>query len=108
MSYIPPFTITTDILNLVANISQQVGMLDATINAPINVTINTEADIAGLSTPDAVLALVAKNPELTRQQLASIIGKDVRTIARALAALQQAGKVKRIGSNKTGHWKVYL
>ena len=54
MSYTPPFTITTDILNLVANISQQVGKLD--------VTINMEADIAG--------------------------------------------KVKRIGSNKTGYWEI--
>lgn len=62
MSYTPPFTITTDILNLVANISQQVGMLEVTMNAPINVTINMEADIAG--------------------------------------------KVKRIGSNKTGHWEI--
>lgn len=62
MSYTPPFTITTDILNLVAGISQQVGMLDVTINAPINVTITMEADIAG--------------------------------------------KVKRIGSNKTGYWEI--
>ena len=81
---------------------------NATINASIKVTINTETDIAGLNTPDAVLALLAKNPELTRPQLASMIGKDIRTIARALATLQQAGKVKRIGSNKTGYWKVYL
>ena len=28
MSYKPPFTITTDILNLVANISEQVGRLN--------------------------------------------------------------------------------
>ncbi|GHG76947.1 hypothetical protein GCM10010919_32220 [Alishewanella longhuensis] len=29
MSYIPPFTITADIVNLVANISEQVGQLNA-------------------------------------------------------------------------------
>ncbi len=29
MSYQPPFTITSEILNLVADISQQVGRLDA-------------------------------------------------------------------------------
>ena len=34
MSYAPPFTITTDILNLVADISQQVGTLQAQGNAP--------------------------------------------------------------------------
>jgi len=64
-------------------------------------------DVSGLKTPDAIVALLTENPELTRQQLAGAIGKDLRTIARALAKLQQAGKITRIGSDKTGHWEVH-
>lgn len=41
--------------------------------------------VVGLKTPDAILVLLTDNPHLTRVQLASIIGRDVRTIARALA-----------------------
>lgn len=54
------------------------------------------------------MRLLADNGGLTRQQLADAIGKDIRTIGRALAKLQQAGKIKRIGSDKTGHWEVHL
>lgn len=46
------------------------------------------------------------NPNLTRQQLADIIGKDMRTIGRAITKLQQLNKLKRVGSAKTGHWEV--
>lgn len=52
------------------------------------------------------MALLSANPALTRQQLANTIGKDLRTIGRALAKLQQEGSIKRIGSDKTGHWEV--
>lgn len=99
---------STPFIHFMLSMIAETLVQNATINAPINVTINTETNITGLNTPDAVLALLAKNPELTRPQLASLIGKDIRTIARALAILQQAGKVKRIGSNKTGYWEVYL
>ncbi|NRB82150.1 MAG: filamentation induced by cAMP protein fic, partial [Saccharospirillaceae bacterium] len=43
---------------------------------------------------------------LTRQQLAQIVSKEIRTIARALAKLQQTGKIKRVGSDKIGYWEV--
>lgn len=99
---------STPFIHFMLSVIAETLVQNVTINAPINVTINTETNITGLNTPDAVLALLAKNPELTRPQLASLIGKDIRTIARALAILQQAGKVKRIGSNKTGYWEVYL
>lgn len=59
MSYIPPFTITADILNLVENISEQVGQL----NAPLK---NTPANIVGLKTLDAIILLLQDNPQLKR------------------------------------------
>src|SRR5690554_7203380 len=87
-------------LSVIAETLAQNATINATINAPVNVPINPALDIAELATPDAILSLLSSNPEFTRQQLASIIGKDVRTIARALATLQQAGKVERIRSEE--------
>ena len=57
MAYQPPFTITTDILNLVAQISQQVGelnasQLNASVNAPLkegkHAPVNTLINVTGL------------------------------------------------------------
>ena len=78
------------------------------LNAPVNATLNAPVNIEEMKTPEAILHLLQNNNQLTRQQLAEQIGKDVRTIARAIAKLQQAGKLTRIGSDKTGHWEVHL
>jgi Fic family protein len=80
----------------------------AALNAPLNASLNAPLNVAGLKTPDAILLLLQGNAQLTRQQIAEILGKDVRTIARAMAKLQQAGSLSRIGSDKTGHWEVHL
>lgn len=75
-------------------------------NAPVNAFVNAPVNIAGLKTPDAIVALLTANPLLSRQQLADALGKDIRTIGRALAKLQHAGNIRRVGSDKTGHWEV--
>ena len=75
----------------------------ASVNAPLkNATVN----ISGLKTPEAIVLLLQNNPQLTRQQLAKVIGKDLRTIGRAISKLQQANQLKRIGSDKAGYWEV--
>ena len=75
---------------------------NAPINAPINASINPT------KTPDAVLMLIKNNPKITRKQIADTLQKDLRTIGRSIASLQQMGKLKRIGSNKSGHWQIKL
>jgi len=37
--------------------------------------------------------------------MADMLGKDIRTIGRAISQLQQSGRLKRIGSDKTGYWE---
>jgi len=73
---------------------------NASVNAPQNVPVNIE----GMKTPDAIMALVAANPNITRAEMAEKFGKDIRTIGRAIRKLQDAGKLQRIGSDKAGHW----
>jgi Fic family protein len=75
---------------------------NAPINAPINASINPT------KTPDAVLMLIKNNPKITRKQIADTLQKDLRTIGRSIASLQQMRKLKRIGSNKSGHWQIKL
>jgi len=75
---------------------------NASVNAPQNAFVNIE----GMKTPDAIMALVAANPNITRAEMAERIGKDIRTIGRAIKKLQDAGKLRRVGSDKAGHWEV--
>ncbi|OOF29470.1 winged helix-turn-helix transcriptional regulator [Salinivibrio sp. IB872] len=77
-------------------------------NVPVHAPVNDidAVDIQGLKTPEAIIALLAADNTLTRPQLAERIGKDIRTIGRALAKLQQAQRIKRVGSDKAGHWEV--
>lgn len=75
---------------------------NALINAPKNAPVN----LAGLKTPAAILALVRHNNGITRDEMAELMGKDIRTIARAIKKLQEAGTLKRVGSKKAGHWEI--
>lgn len=75
-------------------------------NAPVSALANAPVIIENLKTPDAVLALITNDPLITRAKLAQLIGKDIRTIARAIKKLQDEDKLQRVGSDKTGHWQV--
>jgi DNA-binding transcriptional ArsR family regulator len=72
---------------------------NATIK-PKNATINLSA------TQKAVLEILGGNGKITADNIASDIGKDIGTIKRAIRELKEKGLLERIGSNKTGYWKV--
>ncbi|MDR0741348.1 MAG: Fic family protein [Rickettsiales bacterium] len=67
-------------------------------NATVNATVN--------KTSDALLAVLRGNPYATYDDLAKSIGKDRKTIARAIAALKDKKIIERVGSDKTGYWKI--
>lgn len=99
---------STPFVHFILSVIARTLAQNAPANVPANALVNTAVDVRGLKTPAAIMTLLAAKPELTRQQLGDIIGKDIRTIGRALAKLQQAGKITRIGADKTGHWEVHL
>ena len=53
-----------------------------------------------------LLSIMKKSPSMTNTDLAAASGKSERTISRLLAALKNKKLIQRIGSNKTGYWKV--
>ena len=75
-------------------------------NAPVSASVNAPVNINHLKTADAIIELLKSNSQLTRKEMADLIGKDIRTIGRAIKSLQDNGRLQRIGSDKTGHWKV--
>jgi len=57
-------------------------------------------------TPDQIVSLLQQQPELTLAEVASAIGRSLRTVERAAAKLQADGKLRYTGPKKGGHWEV--
>lgn len=53
-----------------------------------------------------VYALIKKNPDITNRVLISKTNFAHATIERAVKRLKEKSLIERIGSDKTGHWKV--
>ncbi|MDE6554001.1 MAG: putative DNA binding domain-containing protein [Muribaculaceae bacterium] len=55
---------------------------------------------------DLLLKLISDNPETSISNLAHLSGMATSTVQIYLDKLKSAGKIKRIGPDKGGHWKV--
>lgn len=73
-------------------------------NVTANVTVNRGVTLN--KTEQAVFSLLTVNPSSTRNELAEATSKTVRTIQRALDSLRNKGLIERVGSDKTGCWKI--
>ncbi len=70
-----------------------------TINDTINDTLN-KMEIQ-------VLSWLKTDPQIKTAELVKKSGKSLSTVNRCMASLRNKGLVERIGSNKSGYWKVY-
>ena len=55
---------------------------------------------------EKVLKLIKENPNITKPQIASELHIGKSTVDRAIESLKARMSLERVGSNKTGHWKV--
>ncbi len=69
-----------------------------TANATVNATVN-ELDAT-------LIKIQRENPSVSYAFLAKETGKDRATIARHQKSMSDAGKIRRIGSAKTGYWEI--
>jgi ATP-dependent DNA helicase RecG len=53
-----------------------------------------------------ILNLILKNNDLTIAQIAEILDCSLRTAERIISSLRNKNLLERVGSNKTGYWKV--
>lgn len=89
-------------------------MLDAiahSLDKFIDVATETVADVganvgANVGVSDQVRQLLRQAPGLSAKEVATLLNKTPRTIERHLKTLREQGRIRRIGSDKTGHWEV--
>jgi predicted HTH transcriptional regulator len=55
-------------------------------------------------TPEAILSRVGRQPDMTFLELAEKLGKSESAVKRTIRKLREAGRLRRIGPDKGGHW----
>ncbi|MBX2930629.1 MAG: winged helix-turn-helix domain-containing protein [Chitinophagaceae bacterium] len=68
--------------------------------------INTENDLVNDPVKKKIVAHLKQNPHTNYSTLAEKVGYSVATIKRHIQELKKLGLIQRIGSDKTGHWKI--
>jgi len=63
-------------------------------------------DVTVNDTQKKILKEMRKKPGITYDELAEIVNKSRRTVIRQVKNLREKGLVQRIGSDKSGHWKI--
>lgn len=96
------FDIQDNYINVTIPFNEDVIKNHGTINGIINGTISDNLT----ANESIVISILISNPASTTNSLVETTGLSKRTIARILASLQDKKIIERIGSNKTGKWKV--
>jgi Fic family protein len=62
-------------------------------------------DMFGIN-PEKIIALLFENPNYNLDDLATKMNVTRRAIEKHVKQLREAGFIKHVGSNKTGHWEI--
>ncbi|MCX7025276.1 MAG: Fic family protein [Spirochaetes bacterium] len=68
-------------------------------DVPVNVGVNVGVN-------EKILDFLKREPGLSANELATLLNKTTRTLERHLKALREQGRLKRVGSDKAGHWEI--
>jgi Fic family protein len=76
---------------------------DTAINTGSNVSVNVSANV---SVKSRIIEILTQKSDITVKEMAKVLFVSERTIYRNLNVLKAENLIERIGSDKTGHWKV--
>lgn len=90
--------------NILKNRYLRIDALDTDVGANVgDIGINVGINV-GIK--ESILLALKSNKQHTGQSLADLIGVTKRTVERSINELKSCGKIKRVGSNKTGYWEL--
>jgi len=85
--------------NVLKNRVLQIGWVD-------NDTVKHPKDTVNDTVNDTVLSIIKSNVTITASEIAEQLNIGIATVKRKIKALKDKGLIQRVGSDKTGHWKV--
>jgi len=65
-------------------------------------TVKTQNDTEN----DTVFYLIKQNNQITSTEIGERLKISLSTVKRKIKELKHSGKMERIGSDKSGHWKI--
>jgi len=77
----------------------------------IDIATETAADVganvgANVGVNEQIVAFLKREPRLSAKELASLLNKTTRTVERHIKELREQGRLRRVGSDKSGHWEI--
>lgn len=71
-----------------------------------NDTVNDTVKLQNDTVNKTVFSLIKKDNKITATEISECLKISLSTVKRKIKNLKEQGKIERIGSDKTGHWKV--
>jgi ATP-dependent DNA helicase RecG len=71
------------------------------VNEKVNEQVNEQ-----VNRQETILAALIANPSITLKRLNEVTGISIATLRREMNVLKKSNRIKRVGSDKTGHWEV--
>ncbi len=68
--------------------------------------VNTKEEKSSQKSSQKIITLISQDPNITTNKMAEALGVSRRAIAKQIATLKELGKIRRIGPDKGGYWKV--
>lgn len=59
-----------------------------------------------METQVAIIALIKKNKYITATEISDKLNKELSTIKKSIKVLKDVGIITRVGTNRTGYWKI--
>lgn len=84
--------------------NETVNLESDTVNLE-NDTVNLESDTLNLEN-DTVFSLIKQNKHITASEIGQRLNLSLATVKRKMKELKNNGQLERVGSDKTGHWKI--
>ena len=103
--------------NIIADIAHKDGSLKASKRGSLKTALQsapesalqTALESALQTAPKSALKIIdqiSNNPRATMTELANLTGYSRRWVAQTIKLLQEQNIIKRIGSDKSGHWEI--
>ena len=78
--------------------------IGATANDTNGTVLDTKNDLS--DTDQKIIDLITHDGKITQNKIAEVLAISLRTVKRNMTSLQKNGLIERIGSSKSGYWKV--
>lgn len=82
--------------------NREMHILADTVSDTVSDTVKPQIDTVN----DTVFSLIQQDNKITAKEISERLKMSLSTVRRKIKELRVNGKIERIGSDKTGHWKI--